>query len=125
MMKLPRQSEVGTFYGKPGPEIQARLAMVDLPTSHMRRLTGPRNGSGEDDETAKAIRGRHLLRQARPRNSSAAGDGRSAVCASSRLGSGENHAAGAVAPEMHRPLCRGHDRGAGSLWAGTGASAGD
>jgi hypothetical protein len=28
---LPRQSEVGTFYGKPGPMIEAQLAMFDLP----------------------------------------------------------------------------------------------
>jgi hypothetical protein len=31
MTAIPKQSEVGTFYGKPGPEIQSRLAMVALP----------------------------------------------------------------------------------------------
>lgn len=29
-MNLPRQSECAVFYGKPGPEIEARLVMADL-----------------------------------------------------------------------------------------------
>ena len=31
MIDLPRQSAVATYYGKPGPEIQSRLAMAVLP----------------------------------------------------------------------------------------------
>lgn len=31
MIHLPRQSEVATYYGKPGLEIQSRLAMAVLP----------------------------------------------------------------------------------------------
>ena len=31
MITLPKQSDVASFYGRPGPEIEARLALAELP----------------------------------------------------------------------------------------------